>query len=269
MKLKLDRPLIFLDIESTGPNPRQDRIIDLALIKVMLDGSRQVHTFRVHPERPIPPAASAIHHITDADVAGCPPFREIALKVRDLFDGCDLAGYNILRFDLVMLAEEFGRAGVPFDPDSFRVVDAQSIFHKREPRDLSAAVSFFCNGRCHAGAHSALADAEAVIDVLEGQMRKYPDLPCDMAGLDEYCRPPRNPEWADRSGRLKWDNGELVINFGAQYIGQRVRDLVKNKPKFLKWILTSDFPLDTKTMIHEALQGRFPKPPPELTAGES
>ncbi len=258
--IKLERPLAFIDIESTGVNPRLDRIIDLAVVKLHPDGKRETFTFRFHPEMPIPPAATAIHHITDADVAGCPSFREGATEVIKVMDGCDLAGFNIIRFDIPLLAEEFSRASFKFNLDAFRVLDAQRIFHKQEPRDLTAAVAFYC-GNLHPGAHGAEADALAALNVLDAQFRKYRDLPQTMDELHAYCAPPRDPAWADRNGRLKWVNGELTINFGVQNIGRKLRDLAQTNAKFLKWILASDFPGDTKRIVADALEGRWPPPP--------
>lgn len=258
--LKLERPLVFLDIESTGINPRLDRIIELAVIKIFPDGRREEHVFRLNPEIPIPPEATAIHHIANADVAYAPPFRQIAQQLLEILADCDLGGFGVARFDAPMLMEEFARAGLAFNPDERRIVDAQRIYHQKEPRDLSAALFFYC-GEKHAGAHGAVADALAALAVLEAELQKYPDLPRSVAELDKYCNPPRNPAWADRTGKLKWAQGELVINFGTQKIGQKLKDLSRADPKFLQWILKSDFPADTKRLVAEALEGRFPPPP--------
>jgi DNA polymerase-3 subunit epsilon len=266
--IKLDKPLAVFDIESTGINPRLDRIIDLAVVKLQPDGKREIFNFRFHPEMAIPPAATAIHHITDADVANCPSFREKATEVIKILDGCDLAGFNVIRFDIPLLAEEFARAGFEFKVDAVRILDAQRIFHKKEPRDLTAAVAFYC-GDLHPGAHGAEADAIAALNVLDAQFRKYPDLPQTMDELSAFCNPPRDPSWADRHGRLKWVNGEVAINFGAQYIGRKLGELAKNNTKFLKWILASDFPGDTKRIVADALEGRFPQPPKIEDAGRA
>jgi len=257
--LKLERPLAVLDIESTGINPRMDRIIDLAIVKLFPDGRREQHVFRVNPEIPIPVETTAIHHITNADVAHAPPFRQMARQILDILEDCDLGGFGAARFDVPMLAEEFARAGVEFYPDNRRIVDAQRIYHKKEPRDLSAALAFYC-GKMHLGAHGAEADVLATLAVLEAQLQKYSDLPRSVAELDQYCNPPRNPAWADRTGKLKWQNGELLINFGVQNIGRTLKDLVRDNPKFLMWILKSDFPADTKRIVADALEGRFPAP---------
>ena len=256
----LKRPLAFIDIESTGINPRQDRIIDLAVVKLMPDGSQQARVFRCNPGIPIPAAAEAIHHISEADIADCPLFAQIAGQVHEALQGCDLAGFGIARFDIPMLTEEFARAGLKFPADDCRVVDAQRIFHKKEPRDLTAALAFYC-GAEHAGAHGAEADARATVQVLEAQMGRYTDLPQTVEGLDAFCAIARDPDWVDRSGKLKWVNGEVVINFGVQHAGRKLRELAQNNAGFLKWILKSDFPGETKRIVAEALEGKFPARP--------
>lgn len=260
LPFKLDRPLAVFDIESTGVNPRLDRIIDLAIFKFTPDGHSESHVFRFHPEMPIPAEATAIHHIADADVVGCPPFREKAAQIAELLQDCDLAGFNVARFDIPLLIEEFARAGVGFSDAGRRVLDAQRIFHRKEPRDLTAALAFYCS-ESHAGAHDAEADVQATINVLKAQFERYADLPHDMTELDKYCNPPRNAAWVDRSGKLKWVGDEIVINFGAQYNGQKLRDLARDNPKFLKWIIKSDFPTDTKKIVGDALESRFPSKP--------
>lgn len=258
LPLKTDRPLAFFDIESTGTNVRTDRIIDLAIVKIHPDGRREQHTFRVNPERPIPPEASRVHGISDADVKDAPVFRQIARQVLEIFEGCDLGGYNILRFDIPMLAEELGRCGVPFPFEGRRVIDPQRIFHQREPRDLSAALMFY-RGKKHDGAHGALDDVVATIEVLEGQFEKYGDLPADVAALSDYCNP-RDPSWADGTGKIKWVAGELTINFGSKQ-GAKVRDLVAKDPGYLRWMIEKNFPRDTTDLISNALKGKWPTPP--------
>ncbi len=260
MKLNLKRPLAIFDIESTGINPRLDRIIDLAFVIMFPDGRREQHTFRVNPEIPIPAEATAIHHITNADVADALPFRKVAGRILELIAGCDLGGFNVIRFDIPMLVEEFARAGYAFNPEERCVVDVQRIFHKKEPRNLEAALAFYCN-QPHPDAHGALADTLATVAVLEAQLEKYTDLPSSVEALNQFCSPPRDAAWADRSGKLKWVNGELLINFGAANFGQKLKDLVQTNPKFLQWILKSDFPVDTKQIVADALEGRLPDPP--------
>ncbi len=249
--------MAILDIESTGINPRQDRIVELAIIKLHPDGRRETRVQRFNPEMPIPPEVAAIHGIRDEDVVSCPTFKAVAADLFRFLHGCDLAGYNIIRFDLPMLIEEFERASLHLNLDGVRVVDAQRIFHKREPRDLKAALAFYCN-ELHLGAHGAEADALATLRVLEGQMQRYSDLPRDVEGLDRYCSL-RDKSWADREGRLKWVNGEVTINFGRKK-GEFVRTLAKEDPGFLKWMLRGDFPSDTKDMVRQILEGRTPHP---------
>lgn len=258
LPLKTDRPLAFFDIESTGTNVRTDRIIDLAIVKVHPDGRREERTFRVNPERPIPPEASRVHGIRDEDVKDCPTFRQVAKQVAELLEGCDLGGYNIVRFDIPMLMEEFGRVGILFSTDGRRLIDPQRIFHQREPRDLSAALLYY-RGKQHDGAHGALDDVIATIEVLEGQYEKYGDLPRDINELSAYCNP-RDPTWADQSGKLKWVAGELTINFGSKQ-GSKVRDLVAKDPGYLRWMMEKNFPRDTTEIVSNALKGRWPAPP--------
>lgn len=262
--LKLERPLAVFDIEATGTSPRADRIVELAVIRVHPGGSRDTHVFRVNPQVPIPEEASRIHGIKDEDVADCPPFAGIAHRVLELLDNCDLAGFNILRYDIPLLAEEFIRAGLDFDPVSRRVVDAQRIFHRKEPRDLSAALSYYC-GEMHLDAHGAEADALATLRVLESQLRKYSDLPHDVAELDDYCNP-RDPTWADRTGRLKWSDGKLVINFGRKK-GTPLATLIEHDTGFIKWMLRADFPRDTREIVEAATRGTWPSPPNQATSG--
>ena len=257
MKLKLQKPLAVFDIESTGINPRTDRIVELAIIKLMPDGTQTMHCLRINPEMPIPAEVTALHGISDADVKDCPIFKDVASKLFIIFDGCDLAGYNLLRFDIPMLIEEFRRASLNFILEGRRVLDAQRIYHKREPRDLTAALAFYCN-ETHTGAHGAKDDTIATLRVIEGQLERYSDLPHDMDALDEYCNP-RDATWADREGRFKKENGEILVNFG-QKKGTSLKWLVRNDPGFLKWIIKSDFPSDTKELVQKALDARKSDP---------
>jgi DNA polymerase-3 subunit epsilon len=255
MRLELERPFVVFDIESTGINRKTDRIIELALVKVHPDGERETLTLRVNPGIPIPPAATAIHGIKDEDVRDCPSFEAVAAKVAAFLADADLGGYNLLHFDIPMLTEEFQRAGLSIDLSRSRVIDAQRIFHKKEPRDLSAALSFYC-GAPHDGAHSALADVEATLRVIEGELERYPDLPTNMAELAEYCNPV-HPSWVDPQGKLAWDDqGEVCINFGKNQ-GRRLRDLSAQEPSYLDWMLRKDFPSEVQDIVREARNGRY------------
>lgn len=263
LKIDLTVPLATFDIEATGIGTRTDRIVEICIIKLMPDGTQTTHTYRINPQIPIPAETTAIHGITDADVATCPTFTELADELLELLKGCDLAGYNLLRFDIPMLVEEFRRAGRKFDPDACRVIDVQRIFHQREPRDLSAALKFYC-GTEHTGAHGAEADVVATIQVLQGQLERYQDLPADIEELDKYCNQ-RDPSWVDRSGRLRWLNGEVSINFGRKK-GISLRELIQTDSGFIDWILRSDFPADVRDLIEAAREGNYPSPPAAPTA---
>ena len=256
--VKLDRPLAILDIEATGISPRADRLVELAILRIEPDGTEQFRTWLVNPTVPIPVETTAIHGITDEVVKNCPTFAQVAGDVKNFLGDSDLGGFNIGRFDVPMLCEEFLRAGIAFEAESRRVLDAQRIFHTREPRDLSAALAFYC-GRAHVDAHGAEGDVRATRDVLLGQFQKYPDLPTDMEEIDRRFNA-RDPFNADRSGRFRWVDGEVVVNFGKKK-GARLRELVKQDPGFLKWILKNDFPLDTRRLAENALAGNYPEPP--------
>ncbi len=258
LKLKTDKPLAIYDIEATGTNPRVDRIIDLAIVKILPKGERETHTFRFNPGQPIPAEATAIHGITDADVAHSPIFKQKAADIARILADCDLGGYNLIHYDIPMLTEEFIRAGVEFSIEGRRIIDAQRVFHKREPRDLSAALSFYCR-EMHLGAHGALDDVNATIRVMEGQFERYRDLPTDINELHDYCNP-RDPSWVDSTGKLKWVNNEVLINFGRNQ-GRKLRDLARMEPSFLKWMLGKNFPQDTMDIVKKALDGKFPEPP--------
>ena len=256
--IKLDRPLAIFDIEATGISTRADRIIELAVVRLDPDGSEHARTWLVNPTITIPVESTAVHGITDADVRNCPTFAEVAEEIRRFLGDGDLGGFNILRFDVPMLCEEFLRAGVAFEADSRRVLDAQRIFHQREPRDLTAALAYYC-GQTHADAHGAEADTRATLEVIRGQFRRYGDLPATMEELDLAFNP-LDPFNADRSGRFRWVDGEITVNFGKKK-GTKLRELAQSDPGFLKWILKNDFPLDTRRIAENALAGVYPEPP--------
>lgn len=265
LPLKLDRPLVVFDIESTGISPRADRIIELAAIRVETSGKKRSRDWLLNPTVPIPLETTAIHGITNEIVADCPTFADVAGEIRDFFAGCDLAGFNHTRFDIPMLCEEFTRVGIDFAVDGRRTLDAQRIFHQREPRDLTAALAFYCD-EIFTEAHGASADTEATLRVLAGQFKRYPDLPRDMEELDRLLNP-RDPFSVDRSGRLRWVDNEITINFGRKK-GRRLRDLVANDASFLNWMLRSDFPPDTRQIVRDAMDGKWPEPPPVTAASD-
>lgn len=255
-RLNLKRPLVVFDLESTGTNARFDCIVEFAAIKIHPDSRRETFVFRVNPGRPIPPEATAVHGISDADVAGEPPFRDRAAEVKAFLSGCDFSGFGIARFDIPMLEHEMERAGQPLDLSDVRIVDCLRIFHRKEPRDLSAALRFYCN-RELTDAHSAMADTEASLAVLFGQLERYPDLPGDVAGLQDMgCV--QDDTAVDPDGKLRWRDGEVVIAFG-QKSGMRLRDMAQHEPGYLRWMLNKDFSVEIKDIARRALAGDFPK----------
>ena len=195
----------------------------------------------------------------DDIVKNCPTFADAAAEIEAFFRDCDLSGFNADRFDIPCLEEEFARTGRNFASGDRRHVDVQRIYHKKEPRDLTAAVKFYC-GRDHAGAHGAEADTRATLDVLKAQLAKYPDLPKTTAEMDEYLVP-RDPLNADRRGLLRWINGELCVNFG-QKKGARLRDLFAHERNWLKWFVKGNFETDARMIVNDLLEkGVLPVPP--------
>jgi len=257
--LKLERPLIVFDIESTGTVARKDRIVELAAVKVMPDGTETTRCWLLNPTIPIPPETTAIHGISDEIVKNCPTFAEKADEIFEFFRDCDLSGFNADRFDIPCLEEEFARAGMNFAPSARLHVDVQRIYHKMEPRDLSAAVRFYL-GRDHEGAHGAEADAKATLEVLKAQMEKYESLPRTAKDMDEFLVP-HDPLNADRSGTLRWKNGELTVNFGKKK-GETLKSLLVNEPHFLRWMLKGDFETEARMIVKDLLEnGRLPPAP--------
>ena len=248
--LKLDRPLVVFDTETTGTNSRTDRIIEIACVKIHPDGRREEWVRRLNPRQPIPPASTAIHGIGDADVKDAPTFKDVAAELARFLEGCDLGGYNITGFDLPVLRTEFLRAGVAFEVAERRLVDAQRIFFGREPRNLAAAARFYCQ-REHDGAHGALADAAMTLDVLSGQLLRYEDLPRSVAELHElYCA--GLDQDLDPEGRFRLVKGEPTVNFGKNR-GRTLKEMSREEPGFLKWILKGDFSEPVKQIARKYL----------------
>lgn len=242
MSLILKRPLVFFDLETTGINITNDRIIEISYIKILPDGEEICRTHRFNPEIPIPEESTAIHHITDEHVKNEPTFKQYAKTLSDIFKGCDFAGFNSNRFDLPMLDQEFRRAGVAHDFSRARFIDVQTIFHKKEPRNLSAAYKFYC-GKELEGAHGARADIQATYEVLKAQLEKYTDLDGDVESLSKFANQNRN---VDLMGRLVYDeNNREIINFG-RYKGKVAEEVFKNDKGYYGWVLNGDFTDDTK-----------------------
>ena len=247
MELKLKRPIVFLDLETTGVDPAKDRIVEISLVKVQPDGSKEVKTRRINPGMPIPPESTAIHGIADDDVKDEPRFEQIAKSLAAYMEGCDLAGYNSNRFDIPVLAEEFLRAGVDVDLKKRRFIDVQNIFHKMEQRTLVAAYKFYCD-KDLTNAHSAEADTLATYEVLKAQLDRYDNLENDIDFLAEFST--RN-ESADYAGRILYnEKGEEVFGFG-KYKGRCVAEIFESEPSYYNWMMNGDFPLYTKKVITE------------------
>ncbi len=243
MQLSLSRPIIFFDIEATGLNVANDRIVELCYIKVFPDGTEEVKTQRFNPERHISAEATAVNGIHDEDVKDCPHFKDKAAELAITFKGCDLAGFNSNHFDIPLLVEEFIRAGVDYDITGAKFVDVQGIFHKMEKRDLTAAYKFYCK-KDLTQAHTAEADTRATLEVLEAQLDKYADsLKNNVAFLAEFSRRNKN---VDLAGRIVYnDQGVETINFG-KYRGRAVAEVLRRDPGYFSWIMQGDFTQNTK-----------------------
>ena len=249
MELKLKKPLVFFDLETTGTDIVHDRIVEICILKIWPNGNEDAKTIRINPEMHIPEVASAVHHIKDENVKDCPTFKQCASDIADMLKGSDLAGFNSNRFDIPLLAEEFLRAGVDIDLKNRKFIDVQVIFHKKEQRTLSAAYKFYCDKDLGDVAHSALGDTRATYEVLKAQLDRYagdPDLENDVEKLSKYSSFSRNVDFA---GRIVYsDSGVEVFNFG-KYKGVPVADVFKRDPGYYSWIESSDFSLDTKATL--------------------
>ncbi len=247
MKLRLKRPIIFFDLETTGVDTARDRIVEVSMIKIMPDGEEITRTRRLNPGMPSPPEATAVHGITDDDVRDCPTFPQVAKSLAQFIQGCDFGGFNSNRFDLPVLVEEFMRAGVDVDFKRRRFVDVQTIFHKKEQRTLVAAYRFYCDKELE-DAHSAEADTRATYEVLQAQIERYDDLENDIDFLAEYSS---QGNAADFAGRILYDEqGCEVFNFG-KHRGCSVEEVFRREPSYYDWMMNGDFPLYTKKLITE------------------
>ncbi|MBO4571020.1 MAG: 3'-5' exonuclease [Bacteroidales bacterium] len=257
MQLNLRNPLLFFDIESTGLNVASDRIVEISIVKVSPGtpgepNKVEVKTRRINPTIPIPDDAKAIHGISDDDVRDCPTFRQIAKSLANWMKGCDIAGYNSLKFDIPLLAEEFLRAGVEFDFRKRKLIDVQNIFHKKEQRTLKAAYKFYC-GRNLDNAHSAEADTMATYEVLEAQLDRYRDDEEDPLrnDVDFLARYSIQNRFLDYAGRIILnDKDEPVFNFG-KHKGRLVKEVLRTEPSYYDWMINGDFTLDTKKVLTE------------------
>ena len=247
MHLKLTRPSAIFDLETTGLNITSDRIVEIAIIRVEIDGSESEYLRRVNPEMPIPAEVSAIHGIFEADLVDAPTFAEIAEEVVAFIGDSDLAGYNSNKFDIPVLAEELMRAGSDFDVASRRFVDVQNIFHKMEQRTLAAAYQFYCEKPME-NAHNALYDARVTLDVFRSQLDRYNTLENNVDYLSAFSKA-GNYNLLDFAGRLAInEHGEAMYNFG-KHKGKTIRDVMRSEPGYYGWMLDADFPLYTKKCL--------------------
>ncbi|HET9746964.1 MAG TPA: 3'-5' exonuclease [Chitinophagaceae bacterium] len=244
--LQLTKPLAFIDLETTGVNLATDRIIEIAIVKVLPDGKRSVKRKLINPQIPIPKQSSDLHGITNEMVKDAPVFKEVAHELKQMLDGCDIAGYNSNRFDIPMLVEEFLRAEVEFDMKGRRLLDVQNIFHKMEQRTLSAAYKFYCN-KVLDGAHSAEIDATATHEILIAQLQRYPDLGTSVESVLKLIG---EETIVDFARRFVMENGIEIFNFG-KYKGRSVAEVLKVEPQYYDWMMKGDFPQYTKQKLTE------------------
>jgi len=245
--LNLTRPVAFIDLETTGVNLSSDRIVEIAIIKVLPDGERQVKRKLLNPEMAIPKQSSDIHGITDEMVKDAPTFKQSGNEIKQFLENCDLGGYNSNRFDIPMLMEEFLRAGMDVDLSNRRMIDVQHIFYTMEPRTLTAAYKFYCQ-KDLVSAHSAEADVQATIDVLLAQLDRYKNLG---NSVDSILSTIGEEKIVDYARRFSFDDkGREIFNFG-KYKGRAVADVLKSEPQYYDWMMKGDFPLHTKKKLTE------------------
>jgi len=257
--MKIARPLVILDLETTGTWREKDKIVEIGMIKLTPGGEKDVFIKRVNPGITIPPEVSELIGITDDDVKDEPPFRDIAREVLDFIGDSDMGGFNVERFDLPLLERELAEAGLKLDLRERRIYDAQKIYHLHEKRDLMAAYAFYCK-KDLVNAHTAMGDVEATLEILEEQVNKYGSEDEGIESLKDFDYKPRQGNF-DKEGKFRWWNGELYPTFGKHARRKNIRQLAGSERDYLEWILKSDFTDTVKDMVRNALQGRFPEPP--------
>lgn len=256
--LPLRRPLAVLDIEATGTSPFHDRIVEIAVLRLEPGGGSELRCKRVNPGMPIPPEATRVHGITDADVADEPGFARIARALSAFVGDSDLAGFGIARFDVPLLQAEFQRAGVEFSLQGRAMIDAMAIFHQKEPRTLAAALDFYC-GHPHPKPHASRDDVLAAVEVLEAQLARYDDLPREVEELHRFCNPSAGDR-IDSEGKFSWADGVAIVSFG-KHRGTPLSRLASEAPEYLRWIRDGEFSQEVKDIVRGALEGKFPEPP--------
>lgn len=263
MSLQLTNPLVFLDLETTGTNVVHDRIVEIAMIKLMPNGNRLTFYKRINPEQSIPLESSIIHNIYDKDVADKPTFKQVGKDLIAFLKGADLAGFNLLRFDIPILVESFLRAELALKIENRKIVDVQKLFHLMEKRTLKAAYLFYCQKELE-GAHNAMVDIEATLEVLMEQVKRYENMPVidplgntlgiiknDVATLHHIT----NTNMIDFAGRIVYNEQSVaVFNFG-KHKGKSVSEVLKLEPSYYTWMIQGDFPLDTKRKLTQIKMG--------------
>ncbi|MCC5919769.1 MAG: 3'-5' exonuclease [Cyclobacteriaceae bacterium] len=265
MKLNLRNPLAIFDLETTGTNVTRDRIVEMSIVKAMPDGSVETKTLKINPTIPIPLETSMIHGIYDKDVKDAPTFKDISKELEKYFDGCDLGGFNAIKFDIPMLVEEFLRSGIEFEIKNRKLVDAQKIFHLMEKRNLSAAYKFYC-GKTLEGAHSAEADTVATYEILKAQVEKYngqmveDNLGNPISTLEnniDSLHKVSSSQMVDLAGRFRLNaQGVEVFAFG-KHANKPVEQVLEKEPSYYDWMMRGDFPLDTKRRLTEIKLRKF------------
>ena len=258
MKLKLTRPLAFFDLETTGVNVAVDRIVEISIVRLKVDGTEEIKTELINPTIPIPPETTKIHGISDEDVKDKPTFADLAADLANFLQNCDLSGYNIIRFDLPLIVEEFLRTDIDFELKNRRIIDVQNIFHKMEPRTLKAAHKFYCGTELK-NAHSAEADTIATYEVLKAQLDKYDGVEYEdrdgnisypiINNMDDLSEFSYYSKFADLKGHIIFnDKGIEVFNFG-KHKGKPVGAIFEKEPQYYDWMMKADFPLYTKKVL--------------------
>lgn len=257
LPLYLTRPLVFFDLETTGLDLQMDRIVQFAMIRITPDYEQEEWEELVNPGQPIPPEATRVHGISDEMVRDKPPFSFFAERIIHFIGSSDLAGFNIIRFDLPLLIVELERCGFKLEMRDRHVVDMQTIFHKYEPRDLSAAYRFYCHKQL-IGAHHALADVKASVEILQGQLERYADLPRNIPALAEFISRSEDDQWVTPDRRFYWRHNQAIMAFG-KHRGKSLEWVHKNDADYLLWLKDQDFSDETRKLIMNALQGEYPK----------
>jgi len=263
MNLKLEKPIVFFDLETTGVNIATDRIVEISVLKLFPNGNKESKTWLVNPEVEIPKESAEIHGITNEKVVTEPTFKQLAPKVSEMIAGCDLAGFNSNRFDIPLLAEELMRAGIDFDMKNRKAIDVQVIFHKKEQRTLSAGYQFYC-GKELEGAHGAEADTNATYEILLSQVDKYDDIGNTVETLSAYST---HGKRADFAGFILMNEEDQEIFSFGKYKGRTVEEVFKENPGYNNWIQNADFPLYTKKVLKEIKQ-RMSAPKNKMTDAE-